>query len=61
MSADVLIGDAEIMRLAPHPLRAAVLGEVHARPFTPIPVPVACGAFCFRYLGIPRTGQIAPT
>jgi uncharacterized membrane-anchored protein len=38
MSADVSIGDAGT-RLAPHPLRAAVLGEVHARPFTPLPTP----------------------
>jgi uncharacterized membrane-anchored protein len=38
MSADVSIGDAGT-RLAPHPLRAAVLGEVHARPFTPVATP----------------------
>ena len=31
MSAEVSIGDK---RLNPHPLRAAILGEVHARPFT---------------------------
>lgn len=39
MSAEVLIGDGEAARLVPHPLRAAILGEVHARPFTPLSVP----------------------
>ena len=39
MTAEVLIGDGEAGRLVPHPLRAAVLGEVHARPFTPLSVP----------------------
>ena len=39
MSAEVLIGDGEAGRLVPHPLRSAILGEVHARPFTPLPVP----------------------
>lgn len=37
MTADVTIKDGA--RLAPHPLRAAVLGEVHARPFTPLLTP----------------------
>ena len=37
MSSEVTISDGA--RLAPHPLRAAVLGEVHARPFTPIETP----------------------
>lgn len=37
MSAEVTIGtDA---RLTPHPLRAVILGEVHARPFTAIDTP----------------------
>ncbi len=37
MSAEVSIGhDA---RLTPHPLRAVILGEVHARPFTAIETP----------------------
>src|SRR4051812_20109579 len=39
MSAEVLIGDGEAARLVPHPLRAAILGEVHARPFTALPIP----------------------
>jgi uncharacterized membrane-anchored protein len=39
MSAGVLIGDGEAARLVSHPLRAAILGEVHARPFTPLSVP----------------------
>ena len=47
MSADVLIGDGEAVRLVPHPLRAAVLGEVHARPFTPISVPSRILHFAF--------------
>jgi len=36
MSAEVSIGNGKGARLAAHPLRAAILGEVHARPFTPI-------------------------
>ncbi len=36
---EVLIGDGEGARLAPHPLRAAILGELHARPFTPLQNP----------------------
>lgn len=51
MSADVLIGDGEAARLAPHPLRAAVLGEVHARPFTPIAVPSRVVHFAFETSG----------
>ena len=47
MSADVLIGDGEAARLMPHPLRAAMLGEVHARPFTPISVPSRVMHFAF--------------
>ena len=39
MSVEVQIGDGGAARLASHPLRAAILGEVHARPFTPIAVP----------------------
>src|SRR3984893_12558129 len=34
-------------RLEPHPLRAAVLGEVHARPFTPIETPRRVLHFAF--------------
>ena len=33
--------------LSPHPLRAAVLGEVHARPFTPIEAPIRVLHFAF--------------
>ena len=50
MSAEVLIGDGEAARLAPHPLRAAILGEVHARPFTPIEIPVPRASFRLRHL-----------
>ena len=47
MTADVLIGHGEAAHLAPHPLRAAILGEVHARPFTPISVPARIVHFAF--------------
>ena len=47
MTAEVLIGDGEAGRLTPHPLRAAILGEVHARPFTPITVPTRVLHFAF--------------
>ncbi|ABD86810.1 DUF3422 family protein [Rhodopseudomonas palustris] len=50
MTAEVLIGDGAT-RLAPHPLRAAVLGEVHARPFTPLPVPSRVIHFAFDTTG----------
>jgi uncharacterized membrane-anchored protein len=39
MSSEVHIGDGSEVRLTPHRLRAAILGELHARPFTPLPVP----------------------
>jgi uncharacterized membrane-anchored protein len=44
MSADVTIGGKA---LTAHPLRAAVLGEVHARPFTPIETPRRVLHFAF--------------
>lgn len=44
MTADVTIGGE---RLTAHPLRAAVLGEVHARPFTPIATPRRVLHFAF--------------
>lgn len=47
MGADVTIGDGDGTRLAPHPLRAAILGEVHARPFTAINVPARMLHFAF--------------
>jgi len=47
MSADVSIGEGGNVRLAAHPLRAAVLGEVHARPFTPIETPRRVLHFAF--------------
>ncbi len=47
MTAEVLIGDGEAGKLTPHPLRAAILGEVHARPFTPIAVPSRILHFAF--------------
>jgi uncharacterized membrane-anchored protein len=51
MSAEVLIGDGETARLVAHPLRAAILGEVHARPFTPMPVPSRVVHFAFETSG----------
>ena len=45
MTADVTIGAAT--KLTAHPLRAAVLGEVHARPFTPIETPRRVLHFAF--------------
>lgn len=47
MSADAKIGDAAEARLAAHPLRAAILGEVHARPFTPVDAPRRILHFAF--------------
>jgi uncharacterized membrane-anchored protein len=46
MTAEVLIGDGDV-RLSPHPLRAIVLGEVHARPFTALAVPSRVLHFAF--------------
>jgi uncharacterized membrane-anchored protein len=48
MTADVTIAGE---RLAAHPLRAAVLGEVHARPFTPIETPRRVLHFAFDTTG----------
>jgi len=48
MGTEVSIGDGESARLAPHPLRSAVLGEVHARPFTPLPTPARVLLFAFQ-------------
>src|SRR3954452_20483652 len=46
MTSDVTIG-GNGARLTAHPLRAAVLGEVHARPFTPIETPRRVLHFAF--------------
>lgn len=48
MSADVIIGDR---RLEPHRLRAAILGEVHARPFRAIATPARVLHFAFDTTG----------
>lgn len=50
MSADVTIGEGGL-RLAAHRLRAAILGEVHARPFTPIETPRRLLHFAFDTAG----------
>jgi uncharacterized membrane-anchored protein len=47
MSADVMIGNGDGARLTAHRLRAAVLGEVHARPFTSIETPRRILHFAF--------------
>jgi len=49
MTADVTNKDGG--RLTPHPLRAAVLGEVHARPFTPVETPRRILHFAFDTAG----------
>jgi uncharacterized membrane-anchored protein len=47
VSAEVTIGDGGNARLEPHRFRTAVLGEVHARPFTPIETPRRVLHFAF--------------
>ena len=49
MTAEVTIKDGA--RLSPHPLRAAVLGEVHARPFTALETPRRILHFAFDTAG----------
>jgi uncharacterized membrane-anchored protein len=49
MTAEVTIEGGG--RLTPHPLRAAVLGEVHARPFTPVETPRRILHFAFDTAG----------
>ena len=49
MTAEVTIEGGT--RLTPHPLRAAVLGEVHARPFTPLKTPRRLLHFAFETTG----------
>jgi len=49
MTAEVKISDGA--RLTPHALRAAVLGEVHARPFTAIETPRRILHFAFDTVG----------
>jgi uncharacterized membrane-anchored protein len=51
MTAEVSIGNGDGARLSPHMLRAAVLGEVHARPFTPIETPRRVLHFAFDTTG----------
>lgn len=51
MGTDVSIGNGDGTRLTAHPLRAAILGEVHARPFTPIETPRRVLHFAFDTAG----------
>ncbi len=48
MNAEVSIANGSSTRLEPHPLRAAALGEVHARPFTPLATPGRVLHFAFQ-------------
>jgi uncharacterized membrane-anchored protein len=47
MGKVVMVGESEESALAPHPLRMAVLGEVHARPFNAIPASARILHFAF--------------
>jgi uncharacterized membrane-anchored protein len=47
VSVEIDIGADRTARLEPHPLRAAILGELHARPFTPIATPARILHFAF--------------
>ncbi|MFN3659124.1 MAG: DUF3422 family protein [Pseudolabrys sp.] len=51
MSAEVSLGGGKGGRLKPHPLRAAILGEVHARPFTALATPRRILHFAFETTG----------
>src|SRR5262245_18840062 len=51
MTAEVFVGKDNGACLQPHPLRAAILGEVHARPFTPIDAPRRVLHFAFETTG----------
>src|SRR5258706_14161547 len=51
MDAEVWIESDDGARLTPHRLRAAILGEVHARPFTPIETPRRILHFAFDTTG----------
>ena len=42
-----MVGEDNDSALAPHPLRATILGEVHARPFNAVSTPARIPAFCF--------------
>lgn len=59
-SVNVAIGESKTIQLAPHALRAAILGEVHARPFTPLATPARVLHFAFDTPGKPAlTDQAA--
>lgn len=55
MTAEVTIGGTTGTQLSPHPLRAAIMGEVHARPFTPLMTPARVLHFAFDTPGEPAT------
>src|SRR5260221_4021993 len=51
MTAEVSIGSGNGARLSPHPMRAAILGKLHARPFTAITAPRRILHFAFDTAG----------
>lgn len=51
IGTEVIIGGGGAARLAPHHLRTAILGEVHARPFTALTVPARVLHFAFDTTG----------
>ena len=61
MGTDVLVGGSGGEQLVSHPLRAAILGEVHARPFTPVEAPCRVLHFAFDTSGErAQAGRTAP-
>ncbi len=55
MDSGVLTGESEASRLVQHPLRTAILGEVHARPFNALSVPARILHFAFETGGARST------
>lgn len=56
MHTELLVSSGKRVSLAPHPLRAAILAELHARPFTPVSVPARLIHFAFD-----TSGELATT
>jgi uncharacterized membrane-anchored protein len=59
VSTGATIGVSEAAQLHAHPLRAVILGEVHARPFTPIETPSRLLHFAFETTGEPAEADRA--
>ena len=47
MGSVVMVGESGEAALSAHPLRTAILGEVHARPYNPVPTPARILHFAF--------------